>query len=293
MSEMMTHMLNMMEMTGGTGMMSEMGMMQSGMSQGDQPEMGAMADMSIEHSLHLMALLQGLTIGDLLELAGDSGEDTALMDVLDTLMAAGEFAPDMGMMLPRMGNMTHGQMMNMLGEMGNLSLADVREMAGHLDDGDDAALLSMMEHHMEVMAGGAEESTDHSAHQGAAAVEATEEAAGSSTDHAAHHPETTSEATGAAVDHSAHQGTGSGPFTDMTMTMGMMAGFDRLTGSDYVVAWLESMIDHHGDAIHMAERLLPRVVHPELGELAQRIIADQSAEIDQMEALIAELANAG
>ena len=80
-----------------------------------------------------------------------------------------------------------------------------------------------------------------------------------------------------------------GPFTDPPMTMGMMAGLNRLTGVEYGIAWLESMIDHHDDAIHMSERILPRVVHPELGELAGRIIEDQSAEIEQMEQLIAEL----
>ncbi|GAB4530034.1 MAG: DUF305 domain-containing protein [Anaerolineae bacterium] len=83
-----------------------------------------------------------------------------------------------------------------------------------------------------------------------------------------------------------------GTFTDPPMTMGMMAGLDRVTGIEYAVAWLESMIDHHDDAIHMSERILSRVVHPELGELAQRIIADQSTEIEQMEQLITELETA-
>ncbi|HRL14018.1 MAG TPA: DUF305 domain-containing protein, partial [Aggregatilineales bacterium] len=74
------------------------------------------------------------------------------------------------------------------------------------------------------------------------------------------------------------------------MMMGMFAGFNRLEGVAYEVAWLESMVDHHDDAIHMAERMLSRVVHPELGELAQQIIDDQSAEIALIETLIAELA---
>ena len=86
-----------------------------------------------------------------------------------------------------------------------------------------------------------------------------------------------------------HNTSEEGPFTDPPMTMGMMAGLNRLTGIEYATAWLESMIDHHDDAIHMSERILPRVVHPELGELAQRIITDQSAEIEQMEQLITEL----
>lgn len=39
----------------------------------------------------------------------------------------------------------------------------------------------------------------------------------------------------------------------------------------------------------MAERILERVVHAELGTLAQAIISDQSAEIERMEALITTL----
>jgi uncharacterized protein (DUF305 family) len=91
------------------------------------------------------------------------------------------------------------------------------------------------------------------------------------------------------MQHGSMNQAGDGPHTDPPMTMGMMAGLNRVTGVDYAIAWLESMIDHHDDAIHMAERMLTRVVHPEVGALAEQIIADQSAEIEQMEALIAEL----
>lgn len=80
-------------------------------------------------------------------------------------------------------------------------------------------------------------------------------------------------------------------FTDPAMMMGMFAGFNRLEGVEYDLAWLESMIDHHDDALHMAERLLERgVVHEELGVFAQGIIDAQTAEIAEMEALIAQLA---
>lgn len=80
------------------------------------------------------------------------------------------------------------------------------------------------------------------------------------------------------------------PFTDPPMMMGMFAGFNRLEGADYEIAWLESMVDHHDDALHMAERILSRVVHPELGELAEQIITDQTAEIELMENIIIEFA---
>src|SRR5690606_40398164 len=58
--------------------------------------------------------------------------------------------------------------------------------------------------------------------------------------------------------------------TDPPMMMGMMAGFNRAEGIDYDILWLESMINHHDDALHMSERWLTLgVVHPDLGALAQ------------------------
>lgn len=77
--------------------------------------------------------------------------------------------------------------------------------------------------------------------------------------------------------------------TDPTMMMGMMAGLNRYRGVTYDIAWIESMIDHHDDALHMSERLLPRVVNAPLGELAQAIIDAQTAEIAMMEAMLLEL----
>jgi uncharacterized protein (DUF305 family) len=80
------------------------------------------------------------------------------------------------------------------------------------------------------------------------------------------------------------------PVTDPPMTMGMFAGFNRLEGIDYEIAWLESMIDHHDDAIHMSRRALRTAEHSALRELAQAIIDAQTTEIDNMENLIAVLA---
>ena len=79
------------------------------------------------------------------------------------------------------------------------------------------------------------------------------------------------------------------PAADPPMTMGMMAGLNRLEGRDYEIAWVESMIDHHDDALHMSERLLTRVVHDELSALANQIIEDQTAEIAMMEAMLERL----
>lgn len=83
------------------------------------------------------------------------------------------------------------------------------------------------------------------------------------------------------------------PASDPAMMMGMMAGLYRLEGVEYEIAWLESMIDHHDDAINMSQRLLDRVPadtgHADLLTLAQQIIDDQTAEIEVMEQLITEL----
>ncbi len=68
--------------------------------------------------------------------------------------------------------------------------------------------------------------------------------------------------------------------------MGMMAGFNNLTGQAYDIAWIEAMIDHHDDAVHMSERILPRAEHDELKSLAQGIIDDQTAEIQKMEDML-------
>jgi uncharacterized protein (DUF305 family) len=92
------------------------------------------------------------------------------------------------------------------------------------------------------------------------------------------------------MDHSDHQMDGM-PYTDPAMMMGMMAGLNRLEGRDYDSAWTESMIDHHDDALHMAERLLTRLGddgHEPLKALAEKIIADQTAEIEYMESLLTQ-----
>ncbi|MBL8152960.1 MAG: DUF305 domain-containing protein [Anaerolineae bacterium] len=73
------------------------------------------------------------------------------------------------------------------------------------------------------------------------------------------------------------------------MMMGMMAGLSELTGTEYDIAWMEAMIDHHDDALHMSERLLRRVEHADLRDLAQNIIRAQSAEIELMEGMIRDL----
>ena len=84
------------------------------------------------------------------------------------------------------------------------------------------------------------------------------------------------------------------PDTDPAMMMGMFAGLGRLEGVEYEIAWLEAMIDHHDDAIHMSERVLESspegTGHAELRALAQKIITEQMAEIEHLETILTELA---
>lgn len=94
----------------------------------------------------------------------------------------------------------------------------------------------------------------------------------------------------AAGGHAGHAGHGgmAMPQSDPPM-MGMFAGLNRLQGRAYDIAWLEAMIDHHDDALHMSQRILGRAQHADLIALANNIISAQSAEIALMESLIEEL----
>jgi uncharacterized protein (DUF305 family) len=94
---------------------------------------------------------------------------------------------------------------------------------------------------------------------------------------------------GAHGGHGGHGGSTARLPDDPPMMMGMMAGLSRLSGKAYDIAWLEAMIDHHDDALHMAERILKRAEHAELRALAEAILRDQSAEIAMMEAMIKAL----
>jgi len=49
--------------------------------------------------------------------------------------------------------------------------------------------------------------------------------------------------------------------------------------------FIDAMVPHHQGAIEMAQVALLNAVHPELRELAQNIITEQQAEIDQLKAI--------
>lgn len=78
------------------------------------------------------------------------------------------------------------------------------------------------------------------------------------------------------------------PPTDvMEMDMGPM-NVAPDDGTPYDQRFLAAMIPHHEGAVAMAEALLANGERPELKELAQTIIDAQLAEIEQMEAWLAE-----
>jgi uncharacterized protein (DUF305 family) len=63
---------------------------------------------------------------------------------------------------------------------------------------------------------------------------------------------------------------------------------DEVAYNDADVAFLQSMRPHHRGAIEMAEMVPDRTERQELHESAQRMIASQTAEIEQIEVMLAE-----
>ena len=70
------------------------------------------------------------------------------------------------------------------------------------------------------------------------------------------------------------------------LTVEQLDGLSSLQGADFDRAWLEAMIAHHEGAVEMAGTVLSDGANPEIRSLAERIIAGQQAEIDEMRALL-------
>lgn len=73
------------------------------------------------------------------------------------------------------------------------------------------------------------------------------------------------------------------------MTDEDMAALESAQGTDAARLFLEGMITHHKGAIDMAQVEVDNGVYPEAVALAKKIVADQTAEITEMERLLAEL----
>lgn len=69
----------------------------------------------------------------------------------------------------------------------------------------------------------------------------------------------------------------------------MMTHLEGLSGEAFDAAFLEGMIAHHEGAVEMAETELADGENPEALALAEKIIADQEAEITEMEELLSQL----
>ena len=81
-----------------------------------------------------------------------------------------------------------------------------------------------------------------------------------------------------------------GWYPDAPMTAGTGADMGTMQVSDdeaiaYDIRWLNAMIDHHQGALTMATEALANAEHAELKTLVTAIIADQTREIEQMQAM--------
>ncbi|WP_410870613.1 DUF305 domain-containing protein [Nocardia sp. A7] len=72
------------------------------------------------------------------------------------------------------------------------------------------------------------------------------------------------------------------------MTDAQMSSLQAATGADFDKQWLEMMIDHHEDAVGMAQTELNSGVNPASRELATKIVADQEAEITTMRGMLGQ-----
>jgi uncharacterized protein (DUF305 family) len=68
-----------------------------------------------------------------------------------------------------------------------------------------------------------------------------------------------------------------------------MSALDDASGPDASALFLEQMIEHHRGAIEMAEQELSAGENVDALDLAQQIIDDQTAEIAEMQGLLAEI----
>jgi uncharacterized protein (DUF305 family) len=82
---------------------------------------------------------------------------------------------------------------------------------------------------------------------------------------------------------------GDGDMSDMGGMSGMMSQDEmgrlaELDGAAFELMFLDMMIEHHLGAIESAERVIDDGENPEVSRLANEIIAEQEAEIEQMTA---------
>jgi uncharacterized protein (DUF305 family) len=74
----------------------------------------------------------------------------------------------------------------------------------------------------------------------------------------------------------------------MQMHQGMAGMMAELSGPRLEATFMSMMIPHHEGAVAMARLATERAVHPELKQLAEQIVADQSREIGQFNQWLAD-----
>lgn len=85
----------------------------------------------------------------------------------------------------------------------------------------------------------------------------------------------------------------SGTMTEMALQMDAAAQVDAICAADNAdLAFIDQTIPHHQMAIEASEAVLDNAVHPELRDVAQRVIAAQQREIDELTAIRQELSGA-
>jgi uncharacterized protein (DUF305 family) len=72
--------------------------------------------------------------------------------------------------------------------------------------------------------------------------------------------------------------------TVMPSNRAMADSLSAKQGADYDMAFRMHTIAHHRQAIQMVDQFLPRLTRPELRSMAERMKADQAAEIQKLEA---------
>ena len=68
-----------------------------------------------------------------------------------------------------------------------------------------------------------------------------------------------------------------------------LGGLDDLSGTEFDIAWLSTMIDHHEGALDIARELLDADHLDDVGDLAESTITVQSDEIERMRELLVDL----
>jgi len=83
----------------------------------------------------------------------------------------------------------------------------------------------------------------------------------------------------------------SGMMMDGMMTQADMTRLSKAKGAEFDRLWLELMVQHHEGAVRMANDELASGKNAQAQTLARAIIASQTAEIEQMNKMLASMPN--